>query len=248
MDHRRGPRLARSSGLLGRDAGADPWRHAGRDGHGHEPGLAYHDWDHIAGHTFPIAKRPALSGSTSRGRGWIVPRRSSAWRSTRRSTRRGRGAPVDEQTPRNRAADRDPIASAQTGYGRPSVTPSTSCPGSHGHLARSSAVGDRAARRHDGSVTLTLRHEVLRLALRDPFHIARGDHDAGHAVTTVVVDFGTRSVPGRGRARRGLPRAVLRGDDRHDDRRSSRCWSPAAGDVDPTVEGPPRRERPSPGR
>jgi L-alanine-DL-glutamate epimerase-like enolase superfamily enzyme len=38
-------------------------------------------------------------------------------------------------------------------------------------------------------VTLAIRHEVLRLALRDPFRIARSDHDAGHAVTTVIVEL-----------------------------------------------------------
>ena len=37
-------------------------------------------------------------------------------------------------------------------------------------------------------MTLHLRHEVLQLGLRDPFRIARSDHDAGHAVTTVIVD------------------------------------------------------------
>ncbi len=36
---------------------------------------------------------------------------------------------------------------------------------------------------------LHLRHEVLRLGLRDPFRIARSDHDAGHLVTTVVVQL-----------------------------------------------------------
>jgi L-alanine-DL-glutamate epimerase-like enolase superfamily enzyme len=38
-------------------------------------------------------------------------------------------------------------------------------------------------------VALHLTHEVLRLSLRDPFRIARSDHDAGHAVTTVVVEL-----------------------------------------------------------
>jgi L-alanine-DL-glutamate epimerase-like enolase superfamily enzyme len=38
-------------------------------------------------------------------------------------------------------------------------------------------------------VTLSLRHEVLRLALRDPFLIARSDHDAGHAATTLVIEL-----------------------------------------------------------
>jgi L-Ala-D/L-Glu epimerase len=38
-------------------------------------------------------------------------------------------------------------------------------------------------------VTLDLTHEVLKLGLRDPFRIARSDHDAGHAVTTVIVEL-----------------------------------------------------------
>jgi L-alanine-DL-glutamate epimerase-like enolase superfamily enzyme len=38
-------------------------------------------------------------------------------------------------------------------------------------------------------VTVSIRHEVLRLALRDPFLIARSDHDGGHAITTVVIEL-----------------------------------------------------------
>jgi L-Ala-D/L-Glu epimerase / N-acetyl-D-glutamate racemase len=45
-------------------------------------------------------------------------------------------------------------------------------------------------------VTLDLRLEVLHLALRDPFRIARSDHDAGHAVTTVVVELRDPRFPG----------------------------------------------------
>ena len=45
-------------------------------------------------------------------------------------------------------------------------------------------------------MTLDVRHEVLRLALRDPFRIARSDHDAGHAVTTVVVELRDSRFPG----------------------------------------------------
>jgi L-alanine-DL-glutamate epimerase-like enolase superfamily enzyme len=45
-------------------------------------------------------------------------------------------------------------------------------------------------------VTLSLGHEVLRLALRDPFLIARSDHDAGHAVTTVIVELRDTRFPG----------------------------------------------------
>ncbi|HUQ77356.1 MAG TPA: dipeptide epimerase [Patescibacteria group bacterium] len=45
-------------------------------------------------------------------------------------------------------------------------------------------------------MSLHLGHEVLRLALRDPFRIARSDHDAGHAVTTVVVELRDDRFPG----------------------------------------------------
>jgi L-alanine-DL-glutamate epimerase-like enolase superfamily enzyme len=44
-------------------------------------------------------------------------------------------------------------------------------------------------------VTLDLRHEILRLPLRDPFRIARADHDSGHAVTTVVVELRDSRFP-----------------------------------------------------
>ncbi|HET7702112.1 MAG TPA: dipeptide epimerase [Candidatus Limnocylindrales bacterium] len=45
-------------------------------------------------------------------------------------------------------------------------------------------------------MTLDVRQEVLKLALRDPFRIARSDHDAGHAVTTVVVELRDSRFPG----------------------------------------------------
>jgi L-alanine-DL-glutamate epimerase-like enolase superfamily enzyme len=38
-------------------------------------------------------------------------------------------------------------------------------------------------------VGLSLTHEVLSLALRDPFRIARGDHDSGTRITTVIVEL-----------------------------------------------------------
>jgi L-alanine-DL-glutamate epimerase-like enolase superfamily enzyme len=44
-------------------------------------------------------------------------------------------------------------------------------------------------RRPGRSVTLRLRHEVLQLALRDPFRIARAEEGGGHAVTTVIVEL-----------------------------------------------------------
>jgi L-alanine-DL-glutamate epimerase-like enolase superfamily enzyme len=38
-------------------------------------------------------------------------------------------------------------------------------------------------------VTLSARHEVLKLGLRDPFLIARSDHGGGRSVTTVVIEL-----------------------------------------------------------
>jgi L-alanine-DL-glutamate epimerase-like enolase superfamily enzyme len=43
---------------------------------------------------------------------------------------------------------------------------------------------------------LNLRHEVLSLALRDPFVIARSDHGAGRHVTTVIVEIRDDRFPG----------------------------------------------------
>jgi L-alanine-DL-glutamate epimerase-like enolase superfamily enzyme len=45
-------------------------------------------------------------------------------------------------------------------------------------------------------VSLRWTHEVLRLGLRDPFRIARSDHGAGHAVTTVVIEVTDDGLPG----------------------------------------------------
>ncbi|HYL40656.1 MAG TPA: hypothetical protein VET90_05040, partial [Candidatus Binatus sp.] len=38
-------------------------------------------------------------------------------------------------------------------------------------------------------MSLALRHELLRLPLRDPFRIARSEHGAGRAATTVIVEL-----------------------------------------------------------
>ena len=45
-------------------------------------------------------------------------------------------------------------------------------------------------------MTLRLRHEVLSLALRDPFRIARTEHGGGHRVTTVIVELEDDRFPG----------------------------------------------------
>jgi L-Ala-D/L-Glu epimerase len=50
-----------------------------------------------------------------------------------------------------------------------------------------------------------LTHEVLHLALRDPFRIARSDHDAGHAVTTVIVELRDDRFPGHVGLGEGYP-------------------------------------------
>jgi L-alanine-DL-glutamate epimerase-like enolase superfamily enzyme len=45
-------------------------------------------------------------------------------------------------------------------------------------------------------VSLTVRHEVLHLTLRDPFRIARTDHASDEGVTTVVVELRDDRFPG----------------------------------------------------
>jgi len=45
-------------------------------------------------------------------------------------------------------------------------------------------------------LTLSLRHEVLELALRDPFVIARSEPGAGTRITTVVVEVSDSRFPG----------------------------------------------------
>jgi L-alanine-DL-glutamate epimerase-like enolase superfamily enzyme len=45
-------------------------------------------------------------------------------------------------------------------------------------------------------MTLRLTHEVLHLALRDPFRIARGEHSTGDGVTTVIVELRDDRFPG----------------------------------------------------
>jgi L-alanine-DL-glutamate epimerase-like enolase superfamily enzyme len=45
-------------------------------------------------------------------------------------------------------------------------------------------------------VSLSLRHEVLRLALRDPFVISRSEHGAGASITTVIVELRDDRYPG----------------------------------------------------
>lgn len=44
--------------------------------------------------------------------------------------------------------------------------------------------------------SLSLRHELVQLALRDPFRIARSDHDAGQFVRTVIVELTDPRFPG----------------------------------------------------
>jgi L-Ala-D/L-Glu epimerase / N-acetyl-D-glutamate racemase len=45
-------------------------------------------------------------------------------------------------------------------------------------------------------VALHLEQQVLRLGLRDPFRIARSDHDAGLGVTTLIVELTDERFPG----------------------------------------------------
>jgi len=84
-------------------------------------------------------------------------------------------------------------------------------------------------------VTLSLRPEVLRLALRDPFRIARSEHGAGHSTTTVIVELTDDRFPGIVALGEGYP-------DRHygETAETMRAVFPlllsAVGEVEPTAE------------
>ena len=54
-------------------------------------------------------------------------------------------------------------------------------------------------------MALHLTHEVLHLGLRDPFRISRADHDAGSAVTTVIVELRDDRYPGLVGVGEGFP-------------------------------------------
>jgi L-alanine-DL-glutamate epimerase-like enolase superfamily enzyme len=56
-------------------------------------------------------------------------------------------------------------------------------------------------------VGLSLRHEVLRLELREPFVIARSDHGGGHDVTTAIVELRDDRYPGLVGVGEGYPDA-----------------------------------------
>ena len=45
-------------------------------------------------------------------------------------------------------------------------------------------------------MSLSIRHEILRLGLRDPFVISRSEHGAGESITTVIVELRDERFPG----------------------------------------------------
>ena len=86
------------------------------------------------------------------------------------------------------------------------------------------------------ATTLSLRHEVLRLTLRDPFRISRSDHDAGHAVTTVVVELTDGRFPGVVGLGEGYPDRFY-GETADTMAAVFPTLLAAAGAVEPTVAG-----------
>ena len=142
----------------------------------HKPGIADHDFDHLAGRLVPDREAARVHpASTRRSPASSRRRRSSAIAAEHDALPgRGRGAPGRRGDRARRRACRPTIrcASAATGCGPRSTRRSTPCRGSR-------ARARRRRRRPQRVVTLEIRHEVLRLALRDPFRIARSEHDAG---------------------------------------------------------------------
>lgn len=85
-------------------------------------------------------------------------------------------------------------------------------------------------------MALHLTHEVLRLGLRDPFRIARSDHDAGSAVTTVVVELRDDRFPDVVGIGEGYPDRFY--GDTVETMAAVMPWLiDAVGDVEPTRQG-----------
>ena len=85
-------------------------------------------------------------------------------------------------------------------------------------------------------MALHLAHEVLRLGLRDPFRIARSDHDAGHAVTTVIVELRDDRYPGVVGLGEGYPDRFY-GDTVETMAAVFPLLLDAAGEIEPTSDG-----------
>ena len=135
----------------------------------HKPGLAAHDFDHRPGRLVPdreaarVHRAPRAGGGARRsleGRGdgaehLLYPSEDEARRV------------IDEIAAETGLPTDDPVRFG----GRPPVAPRSA-------TRRRRCPGSRAACRllAPDVVSLALRHEVLRLALRDPFRIARSEH------------------------------------------------------------------------
>ena len=182
----------RPPGVQRRHARPHPWLHAAR--HGHGPPARSHAPPRLGGHALRAAPDVrAHPAARAAGRPWWRP---PWWRpspSTRRSsTRAPRGA-------RSRAP---PTSSA--------------CPATIRTASAASGCSTRCARgsregRRGGERAMRVDTEVLSLAFRDPFRIARTMPD--QSATTVI---GTLTdEDGADRARRGLPGRLLRRDAGH---------------------------------
>jgi L-alanine-DL-glutamate epimerase-like enolase superfamily enzyme len=85
-------------------------------------------------------------------------------------------------------------------------------------------------------VALHLTQEVLRLPLRDPFRIARSDHDAGTAITTVGVELQDDRFPGVVAVGEGYPDRFY-GETPETMAAVLPLLVAAVGEVEPTVAG-----------
>jgi L-alanine-DL-glutamate epimerase-like enolase superfamily enzyme len=85
-------------------------------------------------------------------------------------------------------------------------------------------------------VTLGVRQEVLRLALRDPFVIARSEHGAGRSITTVIVELRDDRFPDLVGLGEGYPDRFY-GETPETMAAVTPFLLEAIGEVDPTAAG-----------
>ena len=189
----------------------------------HKPGLAEHDFDHLPEASFPIASLPGFIELHERVAG------------ARRAIEGRRGRAQHVALPRRRRGSPDHRRRSRP---RPGCRPTTRSASGADRLWPAVHDAVEALPWVEGRVTLRLSHETLHLSLRDPFHIAREDHDSGDSVTTVVVEVRDDRFDGHRRGGGGLPGPLLRRDARHDGRRlpvaARRPWAtstPSGGRV-----------------
>ena len=206
----------------------------------HKAGQTEHDFDHLAGRVLPDRASSGRSSTSTSGWPGSSPRR----RSSRSPSTPGRSRSTTRPGPRSRriAAETGPAGRRpgplrrRTALGRDRARRWRRCRGSTPGRRTAGPSGPPRPPRTPAEMALHAGQEVLRLGLRDPFRIARSDHDAGHHVTTVIVELRDDRFPGIVGIGEGYPDRFY-GETPRRSPRSCRSSLGAIGEPEPTSAG-----------